>query len=196
MGKRLATVGIVAAIGIGGLGVAAINPLSTAGAQQDATAATEPTAGERVGPLRRALDALVADGTITQAQADAVLERAKAEAQAGRAERKERFAEKRAEVIGAAAEALGTTPEAVTDALADGTSIAEQAEAAGVDRAVVADAIRGVLSARIDAAIADGRMTEERAAKVREHLDGAVDRILDADGTHRGHGRGRGRHGG
>jgi hypothetical protein len=75
MGKRIAAVGVAAALGVGGLAVAAINPLGVAGAQ-DSTEA--PAGADRVGPLQRALDELVADGTLTQEQADAVLKAAEA----------------------------------------------------------------------------------------------------------------------
>lgn len=189
MGKRLAAVGLAAAIGIGGLGVAAANPLGVAGAQEDPTTTEAPGAGtttEREGPLKRALADLVADGTLTQAQADKVLEATKAEAEAGRAEHKERAKARRAETLAVIAEALGSTPDEVKAALKDGKSVAAQAEAAGVDRAVVEQALADHLTGKIDAALADGRISEERAAKAKEHVGDAVDRIIDADGS--GHG--------
>ena len=53
-----------------------------------------------------------------------------------------------------------------------------------LDRAqVVDDALTEHLNATIDAAVEDGKLTEERAAKAKEHVDQAVDRILDADGS-------------
>lgn len=183
MGKKLAAVGMAAAIGVGGLTVAAVNPLTSAGAQEaPATTATEAPAAKQ-GPLSRALEALVADGTITQAQADAVTAKTKAEAEAGRTERKENRQARRAATLDVVAKALGSTPEDVKAGLEDGTSIASQAEAKGVDRQVVDDALTKHLTATIDAAVEDGKLTEERAAKAREHVDQAVDRILDADGS-------------
>lgn len=198
MGKRLAAVGMTAAIGLGGLGVAALNPLGVAGAQ-DGTTTEAPAAGtaagtgaeHRDGPLARALDKLVADGTLTQAQADEVQAATKAEAEAGRKERAANRKDRRQQLLTTVADALGTTPEEVTAGLKGGTSIAKQAEAAGVERQVVDDAVTKLLTDRIDAAVADGHLTEERAAKAREHVDQAVDRILDADGTG-GHGKGKG----
>lgn len=188
MGKRIAAVGMAAAIGVGGLTVAAVNPLGVAGAQDG----TEAVAGaERVGPLQRALDGLVADGTLTQEQADAVLEATKGEAEQGRADRKEQREARRTETLAVVAEALGTTPDEVKAGLQAGTSIAAQAEAAGVDRQVVDDALTAHLTARIDQAVADGKLTEERAAKATEHVDQVVDRILDADGQGGGGGHGR-----
>lgn len=185
MGKKLAAVGMAAAIGVGGLTVAAVNPLGVAGAQETPAATTQeagPVAAKE-GPLARALAELVADGTLTQEQADAVADATKAEAEAGRADRKEKAKARRTATLGVVAEALGSTPEEVKAGLKDGTSIAAQAEAKGVDRQVVDDALTEHLTANIDAAVADGKLTEERAAKAREHVDQAVDRILDADGS-------------
>lgn len=187
MGKRMAAVGMAAAIGIGGLTVAAVNPLGIAGAQDQ----TEAPAADRAGPLQRALDGLVADGTLTQDQADAVLEATQGEAEAGRAERRERREARRAEVLAVVAEAIGTTPDEVKAGLRDGTSIAAQAEAAGVDRQAVDDALTAAITAHLDQAVADGTITEERAAKATERLDAIVDRILDADGQGGGGGHGR-----
>ncbi len=193
MGKRIAAVGIAAALGVGGLAVAAVNPLGIAGAQDDTTATTAPadSAGGREGPLQRALDGLVADGTLTQDQADAVLDATKGEAQEARTQRQQRRQENRAEVLQAAADAIGSTPDEVKAGVEAGTSIAAQAEAAGVDRQVVDDAITTLLAGRIDAAQADGRLTDEQAAKAKEHLDQVVDRILDADGQGGAGGTGR-----
>ena len=47
----------------------------------------------------------------------------------------------------------------------------------------VDDALTEHLNANIDAAVKAGKLTEERAAKAKEHVDRAVDRILDADGS-------------
>lgn len=204
MGTRLAAVGMAAAIGVGGLGVAALNPLGVAGAQEDppAGAQEDPPAGapapgapgtpgegaHRDGPLQRALDALVADGTLTQEQADAVAEKTRAEAEAGWAEHRERAEARRAELLEAVAGALGSTPDEVKASLQDGQSFAEQAEAAGVDRQAVVDAITGVFTARIDEGVAAGRLTDAQADEAKERLPEMVDRIVDADGSRRGPG--------
>jgi polyhydroxyalkanoate synthesis regulator phasin len=197
MGNKLAAVGLAAAIGVGGLTVAAVNPLGVAGAQDTPAATTTTVSGEgagssatREGPLKRALAKLVADGTLTQAQADAVTAATKAEAEAGKSERIERRKDRRTALIAVAAEAIGSTPEDVKAGLADGTSIAAQAKAKGVDRQVVDDALTAHINAGIDAAVTDGTLTAERAAKAKEHVGQAVDRILDADGSGAGGGRG------
>jgi len=186
MGKRFAAVGMAAAIGVGGLAVAAVNPLGVAGAQEPPTTSTPGPGGgtgAHDGPLERALDGLVADKTLTQEQADKVIEATKAEAKKGWEEHKEKAEARRAATMKVVADALGTTPDKVKAALKDGKSIAAQAEAAGVDRATVDKALTDHLNAGIDKAVADGKLTEERAEKAKEHVDDAVDRIIDADGN-------------
>lgn len=183
MGKKLAAVGMAAAIGVGSLTVAAVNPLGIAGAQETPTTTAPAEAPAKDGPLARALDALVADGTLTQEQADAVAAETKAEAEAGKAERKEHRQARRAATLDVVAEALGSTPEDVKAGLKAGTSIAEQAKAQGVDRQVVDDALTAHLNETIDAAVADGGLTAERGEKAKARVDTSVDRILDADGS-------------
>lgn len=193
MGKRFAAVGMAAALGVGGLAVAAVNPLTVAGAQ-DATEAPAGPGGQapqHQGALQRALDKLVADKTITQDQADKVLEATKAEADSARDQRKERFQANRDELLQTVADALGSTPDEVKAALQDGTSIGAQADAAGVERSKVEQALTDLLTGRIDQAVQDGKLTEERAAQAKEHVGDAVARIMDADGSHRGFGPGR-----
>ncbi len=193
MGKRLAAVGTAAAIGIGGLTVAAVNPLGIAGAQAKpavtAPASGTPAAGakaDRQGPVERALAGLVANGTLTKDQATKVETAITAEVKDSGSARKGH----RAELVKVVADAIGSTPEQVTAGLKGGTSIADQAKAKGVDRQVVDDAVTKTLTARIDRALKAGKLTDDQAAKAKDRLDKVVPRILDADGSHLGHGRG------
>ena len=175
------------------LAVAAVNPLTTAGAQDGTTtsAPAAPSAGTHPdGPLKRALDELVAKGTLTQDQADAVLTTTKDEVKQGRAERKQKRQDRRTEVLQVVADAIGSTPDDVKAGLKAGTSIAKQAEAKGVSRQKVDDALTAALTKRIDQAVADGKLTADRATKAKSHLDKVVDRILDADGQGGAGGRG------
>ena len=125
------------------------------------TAASRP----RTGPLQRALDKLVADEHPHPGPGRRGRRRRQGRGQGGRASARSRArpaAPRRSAVV---AEALGSTPDEVKAGLKDGTSIAAQAEAKGVDRQVVDDALTAHLNGRIDAAVKDGKLTEERAAK-------------------------------
>ncbi len=184
MGKRLAAVGMAAVLGVGGLTVAAVNPLGVAGASTPAasTSAQQGAKAHRSGVLKKALDKLVADKTLTQAQADKVTAAVKSEVKATRQGHKGNRKERRQEVLGVAAKAIGSTPEAVTAGLKNGTSIAEQAKAKGIDRQVVVDALTKDLTARIDTALKEGKITPERGTKAKARVGEAVNRIVDATG--------------
>lgn len=184
MGKRLAAVGVAAAIAGGGLTVAAVNPLSVAGAASASTPATTSAApaAKVEGPLKQALKTLVADHTLTQAQADQVLATTKADAKADRAKHKATRKANRQELVALVAKAIGETPQQLVAGLRDGTSIAKQAEAKGVSRQAVSDVITKALDARIDAAAKAGKIKPARAARLKGRVPAAVTRILDADG--------------
>ena len=83
MRKLLIGSALVAAIGIGSLGVAAIDPVGAV----SAAVAGHAKAGDKAGPLGDALDELVANGTISQEQADAVQGTVQAKRQEGWAKR-------------------------------------------------------------------------------------------------------------
>ncbi len=111
--------------------------------------------------LGEALQPLVDDGTLTQAQADAVVERLIAEMPQGRPGghggmgRGERL-EKVAEVIGIDAADLRA-------GLRDGQTIAQIAEANGSSGQAVIDALVANATERINQAVADGKLTQETA---------------------------------
>ncbi|HEX4979657.1 MAG TPA: hypothetical protein VFV35_06295 [Acidimicrobiales bacterium] len=89
-----------------------------------------------------------------------------------------------------AATALGIPAQELRDELASGASIASIAEERGknldeVKAAMVADA-----TARIDQALANGRLTEAQAAELEENLADKVDRLVQQEGLPL-----RGRHG-
>ena len=75
----------------------------------------------------------------------------------------------------AAAEVLNMTTEELSTALQAGTTLEQLAEEAGVDLQDVRDAIQAVreteLRARIEQAVADGTMTQEKADWLLEGLD-------------------------
>ena len=77
--------------------------------------------------------------------------------------------------LAAAAEALNMTSEEVSTALQSGKTLEQLAEEAGVDLQDVRDAIQAVreteLRTRIEQAVSDGTMTQEKADWLLEGLD-------------------------
>ena len=126
-----------------------------------------------------ALDGLVDDGTITQAQADAVADAL----QEARPERPDFgppgpggwFAVGVA-VLDEAADAIGIEEDELLTALRDGQTIAEVAESEGVDSKTVIDALVAATRERLDEAVADGRIEQQDAD---ERLADATERITE-----------------
>ena len=81
----------------------------------------------------------------------------------------------------AAAEAIGIEPSALRDALQDGQTIAEVAEANGVDPADVIAAMVADAQERIAAAVTEGRITQEEADERLADLEQRMTDIVNGD---------------
>ncbi len=144
----------------------------------------------------------VESGRITQEEADAKLaeldakiaERISTSPSERQAEREARRAE-RQEARFAPLEGLGLTMEQVQEGREAGQTLAETAEANGVDQNALVDALVEAAMERADAAVEDGRATQEEAD---ERLVGIEERVTERvnsepgerDGGRRGPGRG------
>jgi polyhydroxyalkanoate synthesis regulator phasin len=181
--KLIASTVAAATLAGGGLAVAALNPLSSAGAQEQAATAPSPstdqpsgrTARHARGVLKHVLDDLVAKGTLTQAQADAVTDGVKAAVKDHRHDRRVN----RREVVKLVADTIDIPVEDLVAALKDGQSIAEVAQARGVDPKTVTDAIVDHGTQRIDQAVANGKLDPARAEKLKARLPQLADRIVN-----------------
>lgn len=199
----------VASIVGGSAAVAAVNPLVIAGAQGEGgtsvptTAAPAPSTGEQdpagpkgprpgrgPNPLQQTLDELVANGTITQAQADAITNGVKDKVGngkgkpgpgapgpgapgpggPGRGGKGHGPHASKQEVLDAASAAIGIDAAALETELRAGRSIGEVATARGVDPQKVIDAVVAAMAANIDEAVAAGKIPAERAAALKEKL--------------------------
>lgn len=78
-----------------------------------------------------------------------------------------------------AAEAIGIDKDALTEALNDGQTIAEVAEANDVEPDAVVKALTDHLNAQIDEWLTDGRLTETRADQLREQLSDRVETFVN-----------------
>lgn len=165
--KRLIAAGVGAGVLLGGASGLALTLPSGAFAQDDTPAATAPADAPRGGPMTEILDQLVADGTITQAQADAIV----GAAEAHRAEHEGQMGEGHGQggpdmggrgmgrgpgghggpgaSLDAAATAIGISVEDLRTQLRDGQSLAAIAEANGVSTDTLVDAMTNEARTRI-----------------------------------------------
>jgi hypothetical protein len=125
--------------------------------------------GDRTQHLQDALAPLVADGTITQAQADKVIEALK-DAMPKRGHGKGHgkggfgFGFGRGGFdLEAAAEALGIDVDALKTSLKDGQSIKDIAAGQGIDVQQVIDSLVAELKTKLDEQVAAGRITQQEA---------------------------------
>jgi hypothetical protein len=199
--RKLATVGLAAAMVTGGVAAGAALGAPIVSGAQDTTTTTEasaepateapedvPTPDEMAEAhqqhLTDALQPLVDDGTLTEAQRDAVIAALEAAGPPGGMH----HGPGRGLGFDAAAEAIGITTEELRTALQDGSTIAEVAAANGVDRQAVIDAMVADLEAHLAEEVASGEHTQEEAdamlSEASERIASMVDGELPAGGPH------------
>ena len=163
--KRSVAITAIAASTLGGVaaGAAFFTPV-IAGAQDDAVEA-EQAAPEHGTRISEALQVLVDDGTLTEAQRDAVVETLQ-NARPDRGEFRERLGPRGPRGAGEIAEILGLEGSEMREALRNGSSIAELAEAQGIDTADIVDAIVARAEERLDTAVENGRIDDTQAAEM------------------------------
>lgn len=79
------------------------------------------------------------------------------------------------------AAALGMEVEELRDQLSRGWSLADIAEAQGVDAGDIVDAVLANLDGKLADLVADGRLTEERADAIREDLAASIESMISGD---------------
>jgi polyhydroxyalkanoate synthesis regulator phasin len=152
--------------------------------------------------IRESLQELVDDDMITADQADAVAEHLAAQSigrgPGMRGDRPGGFGERGARIldnVDTLTRVLGIDATTLRDELRSGSTIAEVAEAHGVDVADVVAALVADAQDRIDQAVADGRIDADRAAEMSADLEQRI--TAHVNGEHPAFGRmgpGRGHH--
>lgn len=162
--------------GISGAQETTTTQAPTDGATSDG-ASTDDRRAAMTEHLASTLAPLVEAGTITQAQADAVIA---AIEEAGPPDGGHGGPGMRGGRGGpgleAAAAAIGISEEELRTALRDGGTLAEVAEANGVDPQAVIDALVAELQTRLDEKVADGDLTQEEAD---DRLASGTERITE-----------------
>lgn len=210
--RRLAVYGLTAGLLGGGAAGLLLTGSTPASAQvsDESTTTTAPADPATPAPAagsakpakgdwaKSALDPLVANGTLTQAQADAViaaLESARpAKGPGGKGGRHG------VSNLTAAASALGMTEADLRTALQGGKSLAAVAQEKGVAVATVVDALVAQLKAHLDEHVASGKNTQAEADQIladsRARIEAFVNGVAPSGGPGFGKGfRGRGGHG-
>jgi len=89
------------------------------------------------------------------------------------------------------AKALGTTPDRLKEQLRDGTSLADVAKVNGKSMAGMRAAGKAAMKTRLDKAVRDGDLTQQRADEILDNVEDKVAAIGSAKGLRL---RGRGEH--
>lgn len=187
MKRTITAAAVAASLAVGGLAGAVLGTPVVAGAAETATGAAS--------WVQDALQGLVDDGTITEAQSEAVataLEDTRPEGRLGH------HGFGRHVGLTTVAEALGVTEEELRTALSDGRTVAEVATEQGVDVKVVIDTVVAEARERADERVAAGDLTREQADEVLADAEERATAFVNGDGPAlRGGpgGRSHGRHG-
>lgn len=177
--------------------------LTLAGVGLAVPALADPAGGPGGSAVERITDALaglVADGSITQEQADEVATTLSEAGMGGRGGH-----HRGGPGLEAAADALGMTEDELRAALdVDGTTLADVAEEQGVSVETLVDALVATAQERIATAVEEGRLTQEEAderlADLEERITERVNSEAPADrgpgaGGHHARGDGAQKHG-
>lgn len=202
MRKLIATVALVTAVAVGGLAVAAVNPLNLVSAKSASqskeavdtgTATVAANVAKRPGGkvLNQALAGLVQKGTITKAQAGAVRQAVAATAKEYLAKHPGLRAAAvrrtvRRGVLAVSAKTIDISPKDLVAGLKSGKSIAQIAAAKGVQPQTVITAIVNGGNAKLDAAVKAGKIDAARAAKIEQRLPGLAEKAVNRIPRHKG----------
>ena len=173
--KRLAKAGLaLGLIGGSAAGFALTTP-GVSGAQTDSTTSSTTSADtkpDREAQLRETLKPLLDNGTLTQAQVDAVVGALKAAEPVGG----HRGGLRGGADLSVAATTIGITADELRTALQSGQSIADVATAKGVAPQSVIDAMVAAMKQRLAESVTAGKLTQ---AKADELAASATTRITD-----------------
>lgn len=180
MRKRIVTVALVSGLGLSG---AALLSPSLAVAETDAAATG---ISDRVSRIKEALQGLVTDKTLTQAQADKVATTLAEKLPPrgprgfGRGGLRLLTPEATASVLGITAEELRTQREA-------GKTLAQIAAAEGMSKATLIDKLVAAAKAQLAADVKAGRLTQAQADQISSGLEARITEKVDRVGPPRGH---------
>ena len=188
--RRIASAGI--AIGLLGGGAAgfALGLPGVSSAQTGGTTTTpSPTATKYETKLRDTLKPLVDNGTLTQAQVDAVVGALKSAAPT----KGEHHDGSRVANLSTAASAIGVTTDELRTALASGQSMADVAKSKNVDPQTVIDALVAESKKRLTDAVTAGKLTQAKADQLATEAQARITDMVNGVKSPKAHGHSDGR---
>lgn len=180
MNKRVVSIVLASAVGLGAASSLALVP-AFAAADDKSASVSKPT------PFKDALQGLVTDGTLTQAQADKVAAALKAARPDGRhgfggkdsrGGREHRGGQPLAE----AAKVLGVTVAELRTALGSGKSLADVASSKGISKATLISKLLAAAKAHLAAEVKEGDLTQAQADKRLALLKDRIADLVDRKG--------------
>lgn len=189
--RRIPTLVLAGAVGLGGLTSAAVLvPAAASAATGDDTVAG--AVPDRLSSLSEALSGLVSDGTLSQEQADAVattLDEALPQRGGPGGHGPGGHGMGGGRHLETAAEVLGTSVDELRDALQDGSSLADVAAAEGVETSALVDALVAAAQERLADHVEAGDVTQEQADERLAEVTARVTEMVERDGLPLGPGR-------
>ena len=191
MNKKIIGIGLGAGLAASTIGLVAVPAISGAQTADPATTATAPAPRpDHSARLAETLAPLVADGTISQSQSDAVVA-----ALVANGPKDGRQGGGHGPGLDVAAQALGMTTDELHTALDGGSTLAQVAADKGVDVQVVIDALVAAEKTHIAQEVTDGEMTQEQADQRLSGVDQHVTDMVNGVRPQGGPDGGRGGHG-
>ena len=135
--------------------------------------------------LDEALASLVTDGTLTQAQADAVRTRVQETAKTVHADRAAQRKQRRQDMTATAATALGISTDELRTKVKAGETIAQIAKDRGVDVATVTKALTTEADSLIDQAVTAGKIDSAKADAAKTRVAERINTFV-TEGPRRG----------
>jgi uncharacterized protein YidB (DUF937 family) len=130
--------------------------------------------------LHMALDDLVKAGTLTQAQADAVLAKVGADSNKGEKACVAGALLKESGVGAAVQSLLGIDLKQIRADIKSGQSLTEIAQSKGVDRAKLVSTIETAINGELDKLVTSGKLSADRAATLKTDIATLVEKAVDA----------------
>jgi polyhydroxyalkanoate synthesis regulator phasin len=182
MRKLIATISIITALGVGAFALNAVLPAGAVGSATTPAPDPSTSCGGPRAKFKGVLDNLVTDGTITQAQEDAIIQAMK-DAKAADKPAGGRHGGVRLKalegMLQVSADTIGVSVDDLKTALKSGQSVADVANAHTVNPSDVITAIVNAGTAKIDQAVTDGKLTQAQADKLKGHLPKAADKFVN-----------------